>query len=360
MKRMLVGSCLAVLLVSPLTSPPAAPPPFLLMWGSAGDGPGQFDPTYGPRAVDLDDYGNVYVVDHASGVGNRVQVFNTNGRYLRHFVAAYDNGQVRDIILDGDGNIFLVNFMAARIEKYDSKGTFLFVAGWGVAGGSGFEICTSSCTGGIEGGGDGQLNYPSGGGTDVDGNLYVADSWNDRLVKYDGSGNFLLTWGWGVDDGTAGLQVCTTSCQAGIAGSGAGQFDNPEDVVVRGNTVYVADRFNSRVQLFNRTGGLLGEIFVNQYVGHVDVSSEGDVYAPIANLNKIFQIDNSGVEVASWGVGGSGIGEFNLPDGIVVAPNGDVFVTDGGNNRVQKFGPPLKSFRAGLLRKPAHRIVSPR
>ena len=48
------------------------------------------------------------------------------------------------------------------------------------------------------------------------GNFYVADTGNDRVLKYDADGNFLSAWGWGVSDGSNAYQVCTSSCRAGI------------------------------------------------------------------------------------------------------------------------------------------------
>ena len=61
--------------------------------------------------------------------------------------------------------------------------------------------------------------------------MYVADSYHDRVQKFDSSGNFITAWG--------------------SDGSGAGQFDNPTGLAVdsQGN-VYVADLGNDRVQVW--------------------------------------------------------------------------------------------------------------
>ena len=47
------------------------------------------------------------------------------------------------------------------------------------------------------------------------GDIYVADTGNHRIVKFDPSGHFLAAWGWGVSDGHAASEVCTLNCQAG-------------------------------------------------------------------------------------------------------------------------------------------------
>src|SRR5262249_38071669 len=82
---------------------------------------------------------------------------------------------------------------------------------------------------GSTGTGAGQFNAPRDVAVDLSsGDMYVADSGNHRVVKLDPNGNFILAWGWGVSDGGASAEICTTSCQAGISGTGAGQFQKPD------------------------------------------------------------------------------------------------------------------------------------
>ena len=84
---------------------------------------------------------------------------------------------------------------------------------------------------GQAGAGDGQFNEPSGIAIDSAGNVYVADTANHRIQKFDDQGNFLLKWG--------------------SSGSGAGQFDAPKGVAVdSADNVYVVDSGNHRIQKF--------------------------------------------------------------------------------------------------------------
>ena len=67
---------------------------------------------------------------------------------------------------------------------------------------------------------EGELNYPFDLAVDAaHGGVYVTDAENNRIEKFDTSGNFVSAWGWGVDDGSAAYQVCTQDCQAGSEGS---------------------------------------------------------------------------------------------------------------------------------------------
>jgi DNA-binding beta-propeller fold protein YncE len=147
---------------------------------------------------------------------------------------------------------------------------------------------------GSTGSGDGQLDGPNDVAVDqATGSIYVADTGNDRVVKFDSSGGFLAAWGWGVDDGSAEYQVCTSGCQAGISGLGVAQFASPRFIEIDNSTgptagaVYVANGADSRVQKFSLSGQLIG----------------------------------------NWGDGGTlDFGETGTVGGIAVDPTGDLFV----------------------------------
>jgi sugar lactone lactonase YvrE len=98
------------------------------------------------------------------------------------------------------------------------------------------------------------------------GAIYVADSGNARVQKFNNKAKFEAAWGWGVDDGMERSEVCTSHCQAGIPGSGRGQFDNPRSIAV-GNApgpsmakVFVGDWGNDTVLKFDADGDFLGTI----------------------------------------------------------------------------------------------------
>jgi DNA-binding beta-propeller fold protein YncE len=93
------------------------------------------------------------------------------------------------------------------------------------------------------------------------GNVYVADSGNNRIEKFDANGNFIAAWGWGVADGKAQAEVCTSNCQAGIAGSGPGQLSGPNSVATSSTgKVFVGDAGNQRVEKFDADGNFLATI----------------------------------------------------------------------------------------------------
>src|SRR5262245_15901661 len=120
---------------------------------------------------------------------------------------------------------------------------------------------------GSQGSGAGQFQTPLGVAIQQSsGTVYVADSGNARVEKFDANGNFIAAWGWGVKDGKAKAEVCTANCQAGIPGSGPGQFSRPTSIAFgnasgsSGSKVFVGDAGNNVVLKFDADGNFLSSI----------------------------------------------------------------------------------------------------
>jgi hypothetical protein len=136
-------------------------------------------------------------------------------------------------------------------------------AGLGLVAADAAPAATTICA---VGSGAGQCSDPEGIAVDEEtGHIYIADRLNNRVDVFDQDHDFLFAFGWGVDTGAAELQKCTTAsgCQAGIRGSGAGQFDRPTRVAVDNDpvspshhAVYVGTD-NYRVKKFTNEGAFV-------------------------------------------------------------------------------------------------------
>jgi DNA-binding beta-propeller fold protein YncE len=214
--------------------------------------------------------------------------------------------------------------------------------------------------------GAGRFHDPIGIAVGSGGHLYVADAMNNRVEEFTSGGVFVRTWGFGVQNGSAAFQICTSSCRKGILGAGNGQFDFPWGIAVnRAGHVFVTDSSNNRVEEFT-AGGAFVEAFgtfgsgAGQFFNPLGITfaPDGDLSIVDNGNQRIDKFTPQRAFIRAWGWGvadgghrletctatcqtgltGKGNGEFDGPDSIVTNSAGRVFVTDNGNNRVEKFG----------------------
>ena len=230
---------------------------------------------------------------------------------------------------------------------------------------------------GSAGNGNGQFNLPYGVATDNAGNVFVVDSYNDRVQKFTSAGVYVTQWGsygagngqfnsgpaglavdaagnvYVVDQGNYRIQKFSSTgvyqLQWGspVLGSGNGQFNYPTGVATdAAGNVYVADSGNNRIQKFTGSGG-----YITQWGGTgsgngqldspsgVAVDTAGNVYVADTNNNRIQKFSSTGVFLTQWGTLGSGNGQFHNSWCLAVdATTGNVYVSDANNNRIEVFG----------------------
>jgi sugar lactone lactonase YvrE len=281
---------------------------FLTTWGTAGSGDGEFN---SPRGIGIDPNGDVFVTD-----ADRVQKFTNNGTFILKWGtngSADSQFQVAaGIAADPSGNVFVIDYIPNRIKKFTGTGSFL--TKWG-----------SCCAG------NGQFNNPQGITTDGTGNVFVSDR-NMRVQKFDNTGAFITSFA--------------------PPGNGDGEVNEPRGVATDASgNVFVVDQANQRIQKFTSAGAFVTKWGTagssqSQFASPfgIAVDGTGNVYVGDTGNNRIQKFTNTGTFVTQWGSAGSAIGEFGSPlsGGLTVAAdaNGNVFVVDGGNSRIQKFACP--------------------
>ena len=172
---------------------------------------------------------------------------------------------------------------------------------------------------------DGEFYYPFGIAVDNKGYVYVADTYNHRIQKFDSEGRFIARWG--------------------KKGRKDGEFSIPRGIAVDNNGyVYVADTGNVRIQKFDSEGRFIarwgksgsedGEF---SYPSGIAVDNKGYVYVADTDNHNIQKFDSEGRFIARWGKYGSEDGEFSYPHGIAVDKKGYVYVADRLNHRIQVF-----------------------
>lgn len=291
------------------------------------------------------------------GSNRRVQVFSENGT----FVAAWGKDVVEGNAQTGyevcstptscklggsgsgngdfsfpsgvasDGTSIYVSDQANnRIQKYTlASGAFTLAWGLGVAGGAGFQQCTTTCQASVAGAGNGGMNGPEGIGFDPDFNrLWVADTNNNRISAYNQSGVFIETVGKNVDQtaGTGQGEVCVPgTCQAGQFGAvQGGEIDQPHSIAIgdvtgpTNNLVFAGG--NQVVERFTDTGN-----WQRRWGKAVDNATPGTDFESCT-------VATSCAFAEQGELGGEMLGQQHL-----AADGGKVWVADFSNNRVQRF-----------------------
>jgi streptogramin lyase len=326
---------------------------FIDAWGNKGSGNGEFDFSDTSQSIyggDIasDGNGNIYVVDN---LNNRIQRFDSNGNFITKW-GSYGTGdgefdRPSGIVIDNTGNIYVVDTGNYRIQKFDSAGGF--ITKWG-----------------SQGSGDGDFEVPQAIAIDSDGYIYVFDNvLEQRFQKFDSNGQFIEMIDFGISffEGPIALVIDTDGniylgeswgyrimkfsadyqfiLEWGSTGSGDGEFDGPSAVAIdESGFVYVCDKYNSRFQKFSPDGQYISQVDVGWRPAGIAVDGDGNVYITVAD-NRIQKYGPDGSLITEWGSSGSGDGEFSFSQraDIAIDKDGYVYVIDTNNYRIQKFSP---------------------
>jgi type II secretory pathway pseudopilin PulG/sugar lactone lactonase YvrE len=261
----------------------------------------------------------IYITDYTN---NRIQEFSMQGGFIQTIGSSGSaNGQVsmpEGIAFDSAGNMYVADSNNHRVQKLSGNGTFIFGIG------SGYQNVGGTI--GSSNTGVGTFKFPRGIALDSYGNIYVTDTGNYRVQKFNSSGHYISSFGGGCANGsgsysggcsacstTTNQSTCDSSIQCGTPctssvrcsctqGDNAGQFYTlTQGIATYGNSVYVAD-----------------------YQGSTDA--------------RIQKFDLSGNYATRYGTYGSGAGQFQNPFGIAFDTAGNLFIADDQLYRIDKLG----------------------
>jgi DNA-binding beta-propeller fold protein YncE len=193
------------------------------------------------------------------------------------------------------------------------------------------------------------LSYIRAAAVDAAGHVYVADTGNERIVAFDGSGRGLHAFG------TPGITPGQLIVPLAVATSPAGGVLVAETFGSR-SPVYLFDSQLRYRTVWERGGGA---IIGSHWFGPSSAAFAADGSVWIADLRNdiVRHLDTDGRFLGA--VGPSGLLE---PEGVAVAPSGELYVADTGRGEVARFSPdghPLGALGAGLLQRPVAVAVAP-
>jgi tripartite motif-containing protein 71 len=280
--------------------------------GQRGEGVLRF-----PEAVAVDTQGDVYVADQLSYV---VQKLTAAGAFETQW-GSYGGGRgqfgpIGGLAVDSSGDVYVVDSSHDRIEKFGPNGEF--ITQWGHRG---------SELGDFEFGSSQSPSQPPGGGIAVSGqHVYVADSGNDRVERFNLEGGEALAWG--------------------SRGSGPGQFSYPRALAANESEVIVSDDDNHRLEKFSPEGDFEAEAgsygdgpgqFGFPY--GVALDAAGDVYVADDSNDRVVELTPQLAFDGAWGGAGSKPGQLQFPRALASDPAGDTYVADTANDRIEVFNP---------------------
>ena len=195
---------------------------------------------------------------------------------------------------------------------------------------------------------DGYFRQPTDVAWDSDDNIYVSDGYtNSRVAKFDKQGNWVKSWG---SRGSGGAH----------ADENPGQFNTPHNIGIdRQNNVYVADRGNRRIQVFDTDGKFLRMIHLNvpydkkrhPVLGNLPANPPDEtapwticitntptqyLYTTDQEPGRIYKLSLDGTILGMLGESGRGVKQFNWVHGLACPSEDLLLVADMNNWRVQK------------------------
>jgi uncharacterized protein (TIGR03437 family) len=252
------------------------------------------------------------------------------------------------VAADASGNLFIADWFNQRIRKVSAGGIITTVAGNGVGDFSGDGGPATSAS----------LSFPSGVVVDASGNLFIADTDNNRIRKVSASG--IITTVAGNGAGGAGSSILYGGCSGDGGPATSAELYGPQGVAVDAfGNLFIADFDNCRIRKVSASG-IISTVAGNGtagFSGDGGPATSAELYGPrgvavdatgnlfIADKNRVRKVSASGIitTVAGNGTPGfSGDGgpatsaSLNTPNAVVVDAAGNLFIADTANNRIRK------------------------
>jgi sugar lactone lactonase YvrE len=237
--------------------------------------------------------------------------FDAEGKFIRAFGEGLFT-RTHGLRIDRDGNIWVTDVGAHYVAKMSPEGKVLMTIGTKGEQGEWNEASGSH-----------RLNEPNDVIVGSNGDIFIAQGHtpgakgDPRVLKFDKTGKFITSWGG--------------------KGKEPGKFDVAHGLAIDAKgLVWVTDRENQRIQIFDDKGTFVREIKVAGLPCALDIRKDA-IFMVNGFAGQVVKMDLQGNVLAVAGKAGNGVGEFGEAHFIAVSPKGELFVADSVNRAVQKF-----------------------
>ena len=237
--------------------------------------------------------------------------FDADGKFIR----AFGEGlfmRTHGLRIDRDGNIWVTDVGAHYVAKMSPEGKVLMTLGTKGEQGEWNEAAGSR-----------RLNEPNDVIVAANGDIFVAQGHtpgakgDPRVLKFDKTGKFITSWGG--------------------KGKESGKFDVAHGIAIDAKgLLWVTDRENQRIQIFDDTGTFVREVKVAGLPCGLVIGKD-TIFMVNGFAGQVVKLDLQGNVQAVVGKAGNGVGEFGEAHFIAVSPKGELWVADSVNRAVQKF-----------------------
>ena len=267
-----------------------------------------------PRGVAVDDHGNVYIADTEN---HRVRKVDAESGVITTIAGTGEEGYGGDegpaaeaklnwptgVAVDDAGNVYIADRNNERVRRVDPEGIITTFAGTGEWGYDSDEDGGPAT--------EALLNWPADVALDGDGNLYIADEYNNRIRKVNAGGTITTV---------AGMKRPTLE---------VGEEEEEDE------DENIGDHGPATSALLHRPSGLV-------------LDEEGNLYIADRNHHRIRKVNAEGIITTIAGMADEGFSgdegpatsaQLDRPSGVAVDEGGYVFIADTGNNRIRQIDP---------------------
>jgi DNA-binding beta-propeller fold protein YncE len=262
--------------------------------------------------VAINSRGNIFVLNRGR---TPLMEFDSSGKYLRSIGDGLFSDRAHGLRIDAEDNIWAADGGSHIVIKLSPQGRVLLVLGVKGSSGAEFHFANPQLR---------LLDEPNDMAISRTGEIFVVQNHGGkgehRVVKFDKDGNPLKTWG--------------------KKGKGPGEFDVPHSIAIDAQgLLYVADRGNGRIQVFDADGNYIRETAHPGTPCGLHFSADGNLYLAHGHTGQVMKLDSAGKVLGVTGRQGKGLGEYGEAHNIAVSRKGDIYIADTLNWRVQKLVP---------------------